>query len=129
MISGDHGIASTESAERLAEREMQVKRPRRRLIIAGGREVFQLQPTDPEGKAELRFVGTSESATDAYFAKLPVVPVSVSGSRHVMQKGRLMVQPGRVRLTIHAPVSTAGVGRAQVIEFAERIRAIVRADV
>ena len=62
-------------------------------------------------------------------AKLPVVPVSVSGSRHVMQKGRLMVQPGTVRVTIHAPVSTAGVGRAQVIEFAERIRGIVRADV
>jgi 1-acyl-sn-glycerol-3-phosphate acyltransferase len=62
-------------------------------------------------------------------AKLPVVPVSVSGSRRVMQKGRLMVSPGVVRLTIHDPLPTTGVGRAQVIEFAERVRGIVRADV
>jgi 1-acyl-sn-glycerol-3-phosphate acyltransferase len=62
-------------------------------------------------------------------AKLPVVPVSVSSSRHVMPKGRLMVCPGTVRVTIHEPLSTSGVDRRQVIEFAERVRAIVRADV
>ena len=35
-------------------------------------------------------------------ARLPVVPVSIAGSRHVMKKGRLMVCPGKVELTIHA---------------------------
>ena len=62
-------------------------------------------------------------------AGLPVVPVSISGSRHVMRKGRMMVSPGVVRLTIHAPVSTSGVGRADIRSFAERIRELVRADV
>ena len=62
-------------------------------------------------------------------AGLPVVPVSLSGSRHVMQKGRLMVRPGEVRMTIHEPLPTDGVSRNQVIEFAERVREIVRADV
>jgi 1-acyl-sn-glycerol-3-phosphate acyltransferase len=60
-------------------------------------------------------------------AGLPVVPVSVSGSRHVMQKGRLMVCPGTVRLRIHDPVATEGIDRERVLEFAERIRATVRA--
>ena len=32
-------------------------------------------------------------------ARLPVVPVSIASSRHVMKKGRLMVCPGNVELT------------------------------
>jgi 1-acyl-sn-glycerol-3-phosphate acyltransferase len=62
-------------------------------------------------------------------AQLPVVPVSVSGSQRVMRKGRLSVSPGTVRLTIHAPVSTSGVARTDIRDFAERIRQSVRADV
>ena len=30
-------------------------------------------------------------------ARLPVVPVSLAGNRHVMKKGRLMVRPGQCR--------------------------------
>ena len=62
-------------------------------------------------------------------ARLPVVPVSVSGSGQVMRKGRMLVRPGEVRLTIHEPLPTTGVARDQVIDFAERVREIVRADV
>lgn len=62
-------------------------------------------------------------------AQLPVVPVSISGSRHVMRKGQLAVSPGAVRLTIHPPVATIGVPRAGVGGFAERIREMVRAGV
>jgi|SRR5688500_2212815 len=67
--------------------------------------------------------GTFLVASDA---GLPVVPVSVSNSRHVMKKGRLMVCPGEVTLTIHAPVATAGMRRDEVNRFAERIRDTVR---
>ena len=59
-------------------------------------------------------------------AGLPVVPVSVSGSRHVMRKGRLMVCPGEVTVTIHDPVPTADVRREEVIPFAARVREVVR---
>jgi 1-acyl-sn-glycerol-3-phosphate acyltransferase len=62
-------------------------------------------------------------------AQLPVVPVSVSGSRHVMRKGRLMTCPGDVRLTIHPPVATAGVTRDRVREFAEGVRERIRSGV
>ena len=70
--------------------------------------------------------GTFVVALDA---QLPVVPVSVAGSRHVMKKGRLMVCPGHVRLTIHPPVPTAGVAREAITPFAERVREIVRSGV
>jgi 1-acyl-sn-glycerol-3-phosphate acyltransferase len=59
-------------------------------------------------------------------AALPVVPVSIAGSRFVMRKGRLMVCPGRVTLTVHPPMSTTGVTREQAREFAERVRDVVR---
>jgi 1-acyl-sn-glycerol-3-phosphate acyltransferase len=58
-------------------------------------------------------------------ARLPVVPVSVSGSRHIMAKGRLMVCPGDVQVMIHAPISTETVQRTDVIEFGERVREVV----
>jgi 1-acyl-sn-glycerol-3-phosphate acyltransferase len=61
-------------------------------------------------------------------AGLPVVPVSIGGSRQVMKKGRLMVCPGEVRLTVHEPIPTTGIAREQVLEFADRARRIVAAD-
>jgi len=62
-------------------------------------------------------------------SQLPVLPVSIAASRFVMRKGRLMVCPGRVTVTIHAPLETSAVGRAQAREFAERVREAVRRDV
>jgi 1-acyl-sn-glycerol-3-phosphate acyltransferase len=64
-------------------------------------------------------------------AGLPLVPISVSGSRQVMLKGRLMTCPGHVRLTVHDPVSTEGL--EPTVEAAKalavRVRGIVAADV
>jgi 1-acyl-sn-glycerol-3-phosphate acyltransferase len=62
-------------------------------------------------------------------ARLPVVPVSISGSCHVMTKGRLMVRPGDVQLTVHAPIPTADLQRRNLIEFGERVREIVMCGV
>ena len=62
-------------------------------------------------------------------AGLPVVPVSIAASRHVMLKGRLMTCPGRVTLTVHEPILTAGVGRQGARNLAERVREVVIEDV
>jgi 1-acyl-sn-glycerol-3-phosphate acyltransferase len=62
-------------------------------------------------------------------SQLPIVPLSVAGSRHVMLKGRLMTCPGHVRLTIHPPVATSGITRPEIQRFAERVRHTVVADV
>ena len=56
---------------------------------------------------------------------LPIVPISISGSRHVMLKGRLMTCPGTVDLTVHEPIPTAGLTRHDARALADRVRAIV----
>jgi 1-acyl-sn-glycerol-3-phosphate acyltransferase len=58
-------------------------------------------------------------------AQLPIVPLSVEGSRHVMLKGRLMTCPGHVRLRVHAPVPTEDLDPRDARDLAERVRAIV----
>jgi 1-acyl-sn-glycerol-3-phosphate acyltransferase len=61
-------------------------------------------------------------------AGLPVVPVSIEGSRHVMLKGRLMTCPGDVMITVHDPIPTKGVGRDGARDLAEAVRGVVRGD-
>jgi 1-acyl-sn-glycerol-3-phosphate acyltransferase len=58
-------------------------------------------------------------------AGLPIVPISVEGSRLVMKKGRLMTCPGRVSLTVHEPIETAGLTAVDARSLAERVRAVV----
>ena len=60
---------------------------------------------------------------------MPVVPVSVVGSRGVMPKGRFMVCSARVQLTLHEPIPTTGLTRADARGLAERVRAIVASAV
>jgi len=58
-------------------------------------------------------------------AGLPVVPLSVVGSRHVMLKGRLATYPGQVRLVIHDPIDTRGLDGEEPKEFGERVRRVI----
>lgn len=58
-------------------------------------------------------------------AGLPIVPLSIVGSRHVMRKGRLAVYPGRVRLVVHDPLETTGVSYEHAKAFGERVRRII----
>jgi 1-acyl-sn-glycerol-3-phosphate acyltransferase len=58
-------------------------------------------------------------------AGLPIVPLSVVGSRHVMLKGRLATYPGRVRLVVHEPIDTTGLADADPKAFGERVRALI----
>jgi 1-acyl-sn-glycerol-3-phosphate acyltransferase len=61
-------------------------------------------------------------------AELPVVPITIVGSRHVMTKGHLIVRPGAVSLTIHDPIETADVPRDGVRDMADRVRDVVVAS-
>ena len=61
-------------------------------------------------------------------AGMPVVPVSVIGSRHVMLKGRLATYPGRVRLIVHDPIDTSELSGTDPKAFAERVRQILAPD-
>jgi len=59
---------------------------------------------------------------------LPVVPISVIGSRRVMLKGRLATYPGRVQLVVHDPIDTTGLAGTDPRTFAERIQRIITPD-
>lgn len=61
-------------------------------------------------------------------AGLPVVPLSVVGSRHVMLKGRLATYPGRVRLVVHEPIETSGLAGTDPKAFGDTVRQIIRPD-
>ena len=61
-------------------------------------------------------------------AGLPIVPLSVVGSRHVMLKGRLATYPGGVRLVVHEPIATGGLAGADAKAFGERVRQVVAPD-
>jgi 1-acyl-sn-glycerol-3-phosphate acyltransferase len=41
-------------------------------------------------------------------AGAPIVPISISGSSKIMTKGKFVIHPGRVRITVHDPIPTAG---------------------
>ncbi|MGI8672403.1 MAG: lysophospholipid acyltransferase family protein [Luteitalea sp.] len=62
-------------------------------------------------------------------AGLPIVPVAVEGTRHVMHKGRLMTCPGRVRVRVLPPVPTDGVPVTGARALARDIERIVRSHV
>jgi 1-acyl-sn-glycerol-3-phosphate acyltransferase len=64
-------------------------------------------------------------------AGLPVVPISIVGSRHVMLKGRLTTYPGRVRLIVHEPIDTSdlvGADPRTARAFAARVREVIAVD-
>jgi 1-acyl-sn-glycerol-3-phosphate acyltransferase len=61
-------------------------------------------------------------------AGLPIVPISVIGSRHVMKKGELTTRPGHVRLVVHDPIQAEAniePSVADVRALADRVRAII----
>ena len=60
---------------------------------------------------------------------LPIVPLSVSGAHRIMVRGRLTTRPGDVTLTIHPPIATAGLTRADARALSQRVQAIVASDV
>lgn len=65
-------------------------------------------------------------------AGLPIVPISVIGSRHVMRKGRLTTTPGFVRVVVHDPIRTHASQEPDMREvraLAARVREVVRPPV
>jgi 1-acyl-sn-glycerol-3-phosphate acyltransferase len=87
--------------------------------------VFPEGTRSPDGR-----VGTFKAGSFlvALESGLPVVPISVVGSRHVMLKGRLATFPGRVRVVVHAPIETADLKGSDPRVLAERVRLAIAAE-
>jgi 1-acyl-sn-glycerol-3-phosphate acyltransferase len=61
--------------------------------------------------------------------KLPVVPITISGSRIVMPKGRLMVCPATVEIMVHDAIPTAGLQRQDARKLARQVQDIIASGV
>ena len=84
--------------------------------------VFPEGTRSPDGRVGPFKAGSFLLAIEA---GLPLVPLTVDGSRHVMAKGRLTTRPGHVRLVVHDPIATDGLVPADARDLAGRVRDIV----
>jgi len=97
-----------------------------RLVAAGHSLVVFPEGTRSSDGVIGRFKGGS--FVIALQSSLAVVPLTITGSRHVMTKGQLTVHHGDVSLVVHEPIETVGLPRDQVRELAERVRAMVAGE-
>jgi 1-acyl-sn-glycerol-3-phosphate acyltransferase len=58
-------------------------------------------------------------------AQVPVVPLSLAGVKRVAPRGLFSLKPGTVRLCIHPPVATDGLGPEAAESLAEDVRRVV----
>ncbi len=53
---------------------------------------------------------------------LPILPVSISGSRHVLPGKTLRLLPGTIDITVHEPVDPADYGRERIEDLMAEVR-------
>ncbi len=56
---------------------------------------------------------------------LPVLPVTIIGSKNILPAGTMKLFPGRVRLVIHAPVAVEGYNDENIQELMDRVHGII----
>jgi 1-acyl-sn-glycerol-3-phosphate acyltransferase len=60
--------------------------------------------------------------------KIPILPVTVNGSRRVLPKGSLVVKPGKIQVVIGDPIDTSGYTTDTVDELIDKTRQAVIAN-
>jgi 1-acyl-sn-glycerol-3-phosphate acyltransferase len=58
-------------------------------------------------------------------AGVPIVPLSIRGTREVMAKGRKLIHGGRVHIELKSPIDTAGYTRKTMEPLMEKVRASI----
>ena len=56
---------------------------------------------------------------------LPIVPIAVTGTHHVMPKNQLTTSPGDATIEIFDPIETSGLGREDAKALAKRVETII----
>ena len=57
---------------------------------------------------------------------IPILPISISGTRSILPPGTLKLFPGRAVMEIHRPVSVSYKDRDKIDDTTERIRDIIK---
>lgn len=90
-----------------------------RLVKSGVSMTIFPEGTRSKGGPVKEFKGGAFRAATS--AKVPVVPVTIDGSFHLLEE-RYRIHSGTVHVTIHKPIETAGMSRQEVRELPERVR-------
>ena len=64
----------------------------------------------------------------ALVRRIPILPVTVNGSRRVLPKGSLVVKPGRIQVVIGDPIDTGGYTAETVQELIDKTRRTIMAN-
>jgi 1-acyl-sn-glycerol-3-phosphate acyltransferase len=64
----------------------------------------------------------------AIMRKIPILPVTVNGSRRVLPKGSLVVKPGKIQVVIGDPIDTSGYTTDTVQELIDKTRQAIMAN-
>lgn len=56
---------------------------------------------------------------------LSLLPVSVSGTRQIIPKGKIQINPGRVKIKIHAPISVTGLELSHRNELVHKAQQVI----
>lgn len=86
--------------------------------------VFPEGTRSPDGRVARFRTGIFRLAIESGYT---IVPIAVSGTRHVMTKGYVMTCPGEVTLDVFDPMPTGGFDLNEARQLAERVQAIVEA--
>jgi 1-acyl-sn-glycerol-3-phosphate acyltransferase len=81
--------------------------------------VFPEGTRSPDGKIHPFKKG---GFTLAVKAGVPIVPISIRGSREVLPRSSLRVRPGRIEITVGKPIQTEGRGLADRGDLMQQVR-------
>jgi 1-acyl-sn-glycerol-3-phosphate acyltransferase len=60
--------------------------------------------------------------------KIPLLPVTVNGSRRVMRKGSFTLKPGKIQVVIGDPIDTSGYTSKTIPELIDKTRQVIIAN-
>ena len=60
--------------------------------------------------------------------QIPILPVTLVGTRDILPAKSLRLFPGRAKMVIHPPIETRGMTATQLDELSERTRAVIRSS-
>lgn len=66
--------------------------------------------------------------TLAIKSEVPIIPISISGSKDVLPRGGWRIQPGRIKVVVERPIETEGYTRKNLGELIERVRRAITAN-
>ena len=95
----------------------------RTKIVDGTSVIFFPEGTRSRDGQILRFKrGAFRMALDL---GLPILPLTIVGTRDVLPAGTSDLMPGSARLIIHQPISVEGATAAECQELSDRVRAVI----